>query len=631
MSPTPPNPQQIPNAGWTREQLLERLRSESKDQLVLGEMQRLGFWPVQEGQPDVAADLLQRESALMQQLDGLRTQLGQVSDREDALRALRRERMAQARERREETKLRRNQQRLARALHWRERQSKTISYLGAGVSSPLYKKGSSETTRPLQPGLPVLKDALALANAMGITLAELRFLGWNRVMSRISHYQRFVIPKKRGGERVISTPMPRLKRAQYWVLDNILARVALHPAAHGFVPGRSILTTALPHVGRPVVVNLDLKDFFPSIALPRVHGVFAQLGYCDNVARILALLCTELPAQQVQIDGQTLFVAAGQRALPQGAPTSPALTNVLCRRMDARLHGSALKLGFDYTRYADDLTFSAKDAEAAKSVGKLLWRVKQIIASEGFTVHPEKQEVMRPHQQQRVTGIVVNERPNLDRKTLHRFRAVVQQVERHGPAGLHWGGNPRVVDALIGYARYWAMVDAKRALPWLQRLQALQPGVSPAPDQAPRATTHRLASPDGFRQLAATGQAPWADWWQPAGKPEPVLEKTAAQLAQENVQEKAAQNHTQSRAATHAHPTVAAAQRASVVPPVARHGYRINVLLWQLALSLFAGVFAHSAIPFVVGAALIFYGVSNRRENLALFFIVLLLSVIWVW
>ncbi len=590
-------------------------------------MQRLGFWPAREGQPDVAADLLQRESALMQQLDGLRTQLGQVADRETALRELRRERMAQARARREETQLRRNQQRQARALDWHERQSKTINYLGAGVSSPLYKAGSGENTRPLQAGLPVLKDELALARALGITLGELRFLGWNRVMSRISHYQRFAIPKKRGGERVISSPMPRLKRAQYWVLDNILARVPLHPAAHGFVPGRSILSTALPHVGRPVVVNLDLKDFFPSIALPRVHGVFAQLGYCDKVARILALLCTELPAQQVQVDGQTLFVADGKRALPQGAPTSPALTNVLCRRMDARLHGSARKLGFDYTRYADDLTFSAKDAAAAKTVGKLLWRVKQIIASEGFTVHPDKQEVMRPHQQQRVTGIVVNQRPSLDRKTLHRFRAVVQQVERNGPAGLHWGGNPLVVDALIGYARYWVMVDARRASPWLQRVQALQLGMPPAPDQASRTTTSRLAPAGDFRQLAAAGQAPWADWWQPAARPEPVLEKTAAQKVEEKAQEKAAKKNPQPPANTPSAPVVSQhISPGATKPPVSTH-----VVLWQLVASLFASVLAHSVIPFVVGSALIFYGITRRRENLALFVVGLLLSVLWAW
>lgn len=622
MSSTPtPNSRQIPNAGWTREQLYERLRSESKDALVLSEMQRLGFWPLREGQPDVAADLLQRESALMQQLDGLRTQLGQVSDRETALRELRRERMAQARARREETLLRRNQQRQARALDWRERQSKNITYLGAGVSSPLYKTGAGESARPLLPGLPVLKDALALATALGITLGELRFLGWNRVMSRISHYQRFAIPKKRGGERVISAPMPRLKRAQYWVLDNILARVALHPAAHGFVPGRSILSTALPHVGRPVVVNLDLKDFFPSIALPRVHGVFAQLGYCDNVARILALLCTELPAQQVQIDGQTLFVADGKRVLPQGAPTSPALTNVLCRRMDARLHGSAQKLGFDYTRYADDLTFSAKDAAAAKTVGKLLWRVKQIIASEGFTVHPEKQEVMRPHQQQRVTGIVVNQRPSLDRKTLHRFRAVVQQVERNGPAGLHWGGNPLVVDALIGYARYWVMVDAKRASPWLQRAQALRQPMPLAPDQAPRSTTRRLAPAGDFRQLAAAGQAPWANWWQPAAKPEPVLEKTSAEVAKD----KTAKKNVQPRA------DIASASTPSQHPiaDVPEPSIRTKVLLWQVVASLLASVFAHSIFPFVVGSVLIFYCVTKRRENIALFVVGLLFSVIW--
>jgi hypothetical protein len=319
-----------------------------------------------------------------------------------------------------------------------------------------------------------------------------------------------------------------------------------------------------------------------------------------------------------------LFVADGKRVLPQGAPTSPALTNVLCRRMDARLYGSALKLGFDYTRYADDLTFSAKDEAAAKTVGKLLWRVKQIIASEGFTVHPEKQEVMRPHQQQRVTGIVVNQRPSLDRKTLHRFRAVVQQVERKGPAGLHWGGNPLVVDALIGYARYWMMVDAKRAAPWLHRALGLRLGMPPAPDQAPR--TRRLAPAGDFRQLAAAGQEPWANWWQPAVKPEPVLEKTAAQIGQEKAKPKAERNGVPAS-------TESSAARATVdrpAPTTPQAESTTGAVLWQFALSLLAGVFAHSVVPFLVGAILLFYGRSWGRKGLVIFFVGLLLSVLWV-
>jgi hypothetical protein len=114
-----------------------------------------------------------------------------------------------------------------------------------------------------------LADAKALADATGVPLGELRFLAFNRKVASVNHYQRFTT-KKSGGERLISASMPRLKRAQHWVLDSILVRVPLHDAAHGFAPQRSILTNARNHVGRDVVINLDLKDFFPTLSYARI-------------------------------------------------------------------------------------------------------------------------------------------------------------------------------------------------------------------------------------------------------------------------------------------------------------------------------------------------------------------------
>src|SRR4029079_11661853 len=128
--------------------------------------------------------------------------------------------------------------------------------------------------------------------------------------------------------------------------------------AHGFVPGRSTMSNAVPHVRRDVVVNADLKEFFPTISFPRVKGVFQELGYSPAVATILALLCTESPRREVTYAGRVWQVAIGPRALPQGACTSPALSNLPARALDARLTGMAQKLGWTYTRYADDLTFS---------------------------------------------------------------------------------------------------------------------------------------------------------------------------------------------------------------------------------------------------------------------------------
>lgn len=523
----------IPDSALTREELYERIRKSSKQEVVLEEMQRLGFWPQDAARPTVEEQLIRREGELQTALTKLGDELRGIEDRDRALKTMRKERMARARERREETRQRLAQGRHARAVAWHERRQRELLYVGDGVSGGL-NDAHSDSQALARNALPALDHAGDLAQAMGIGLGELRFLAWHREVSSVSHYQRFTMPKKSGGERHISAPMPRLKRAQYWVLDNILAKMPVHEAAHGFLPGRSILTNAAPHVGRDVVINLDLKDFFPSIGMRRVRGVFRQLGYSSQVASLLALVCTEAPTDEVQLDGNRYFVARGERVLPQGAPTSPMLTNLLCRRLDARLAASAAKLGFRYTRYADDLTFSA-GPEHSRDTARLLWRVKQIVASEGLTVHPDKQQVMRKHRQQHVTGIVVNDKLSVDRDTLRRFRAVLHQAERSGPQGLQWNGNSDVIGALRGYANFIAMTDAARGEPYLQRVRALA-----AKHEGSRASTTTTSTPSPrklaegeFRKQSAAGKAPWPEWWQPAQAPAPVLEKTAEQTAEE--------------------------------------------------------------------------------------------------
>lgn len=565
----------IPDSALTREQLYERIRNSSKQEVVLEEMQRLGFWPQDATQPTVEAQLIRRETELQTALSKLGDELRGIEDRDRALKSMRKERMAKARERREETRQRLAQGRHARAVAWHERRQRELLYLGDGVSGGL-NEAHSDSQALARNALPAIDQAGELAQAMGIGLGELRFLAWHREVASVSHYQRFTIAKKCGGERHISAPMPRLKRAQYWVLDNILARMPVHEAVHGFLPGRSILTNAAPHVGQDVVINLDLKDFFPSIGMRRVRGVFRQLGYSSQVASLLALLCTEAPTDEVQLDGRRYFVARGERVLPQGAPTSPMLTNLLCRRLDARLAASAAKLGFRYTRYADDLSFSADPAHS-RDTGKLLWRVKQIVASEGLTVHPDKQQVMRRHRQQHVTGIVVNDKLSVDRDTLRRFRAVLHQAERHGPQGLQWNGNTDVIGALRGYANFIAMTDPTRGAPYLQRVRALadkhKGSTATAPTAAPAAQepAQRKLPAGHFRAQSAAGQAPWPAWWKPAEAAAPVLEKTAEQIAAEKKAQRDAARESASAAAAPPAParTAAAAPASTPAQPAA--------------------------------------------------------------
>lgn len=312
------------------------------------------------------------------------------------------------------------------------RKQTDIVFLGRGVSGGLAdRRANVEKLQRLQ--LPLLAAPADVARALNLPITRLRWLAFHSEASAVTHYVRFQVPKKSGGLRELAAPHRDLAAAQQWILMHILEKLPTHDAAHGFVPGRGTMSNAVPHVGRAAVVNLDLKDFFPSITFPRVKGIFQELGFSPAAATILALLSTECPRRKVEYNGRVLHVAAGPRGLPQGACTSPALSNLLARRLDSRLAGIAGKLGFTYTRYADDLTFSGP-AEAAAKTGYLLARVRHIVADEKLTVNETKTRVQRPNARQTVTGIVVNKRPNVSRRTTKRLRAILHQAKKHGLA-----------------------------------------------------------------------------------------------------------------------------------------------------------------------------------------------------
>lgn len=489
----------------TRQEIYDRVRAlGSRDAFVLAEMKRLGFWN-EADQPRESVELIEREASLQRELNDLLSQQRRYESRQAMLAEMRKSRMAEAKKRREETKQRREHKRQARAAAWQERKREQITYLGEGVSGGL-SNTAGEADKLARFGLPNFESPLALAQAMNMTLGRLRFLTFSRKVAKLSHYKRFQLPKKKGGKRTISAPMPHLKNAQYWVLENILNKVQPTEHAHGFVAQRSIVTNARPHVGQDVVVNLDLKDFFPTITYRRVKGLFVALGYAEAIATLLALLCTEPDTDLVQLDGQLYYVAIGERTLPQGAPTSPALTNLLAYRMDRRLRGVADKFGFAYTRYADDLTFSAS-GEAAGRVGQLLWGVRQVVESESFTVHPDKLAVMQKGRQQSVTGIVVNNQPGIDRATLRKFRALLHQIGQSGWEGKRWGRG-EIHNAVMGYANFVAMVKPEQGQALRQRVAELMGRSLPTPKPAKTGPTEQPPTPPSANPLSG-GE----DWW----------------------------------------------------------------------------------------------------------------------
>jgi hypothetical protein len=298
-------------------------------------------------------------------------------------------------------------------------------------------------------GLPKLASTAAVAKLVGLGEDDLPALMRPGTASG-SGYVEFEIPKAKGGTRRIAAPRKPLRTVQRAILDQILAKVPMHDACHGFVAKRSTVTNAAPHQGAKLVLKLDLKDFFPTVHYRRVKGLFQWLGYNDEVSGTLAGLTTYRPKLA---DGTVLWPGV----LPQGAPTSPALANLACRRLDRRLAQLAAKYAATYTRYADDLTFSFK-VEPPVKLGRFLWWIDAICQQEGFHERPDKRRVLRNKHQQRVTGLVVNAGVHVPRADRKRFRAILHNCAKHGLAS-QARGHDDFEAYLRGYAAYVHMVD----------------------------------------------------------------------------------------------------------------------------------------------------------------------------
>ncbi len=289
--------------------------------------------------------------------------------------------------------------------------------------------------------LPPLDCPKQLAELLDISIPQLRWLAFHRDMAASIHYNRFTIAKRDGSAREIWAPQPILKSVQRKISRAIIENLMVHGASHGFLAGRSILTNAEQHTDAKIVLKVDLKNFFPTITLPRVKGLFRKAGYRERIATLLALLCTEAPRKLIEHEGKPYYISLGNRCLPQGAPTSPAITNALCMKLDQRLAGAAAKYGWRYTRYADDLTFSlANNTKLPKNsrgdnLGTLLFLIKKIVEDEGFTVNDKKTRIARTGSRQQVTGLVVNEKtgPRVPRATKRALRAAIHNLKQGKP------------------------------------------------------------------------------------------------------------------------------------------------------------------------------------------------------
>ncbi|MCC7538040.1 MAG: RNA-directed DNA polymerase [Deltaproteobacteria bacterium] len=303
--------------------------------------------------------------------------------------------------------------------------------------------------RDPKPAFSALRSREDVERVLGVSRAQLSR------MIRPGHgsgrpYVAFEIPKATGGVRTLHAPRPALKRVQRLILERLLAPLEVHAAAHGFVRGRSTITNAIPHVGARIVVKMDLIDFFPTIHFGRLVGLFQHYGASVDAARTLAAVVTYRPTLP---DGRVSWPSV----LPQGAPTSPVLSNLVCRRLDSRLTALAASVAAHYTRYADDLTFSFRE-EPTKGLGHFLWWVNQIIGQEGFRENLGKRRILRPTGQLRVTGLVTNSGLSVPRDARRRFRAILHDCRQRGVTAEATGHEePRAY--LLGFSAYVQMVQ----------------------------------------------------------------------------------------------------------------------------------------------------------------------------
>lgn len=339
--------------------------------------------------------------------------------------------------------------------------------------------------------LPALATPGDLADWLGLRIGELDwFAGSLRPQVAANgplwHYSYCWLAKRRGGYRLIEIPKPRLRNLQRRILRDILERVPVHPAAHGCVRGRSAVSAALPHTGTDVVLQIDLREFFSTVAAARVHGVFRTLGYPPAVARLLTGLAThstphsvlraapvaehaDAQAKRSQLQRHVLLTAPH---LPQGAPSSPALANLCAYRLDLRLSGAAAACGVGYTRYVDDLIFSG-DVAFARKIERFKSMVHSIIVDEGFQPHFQKTRTQTQATPQHVLGLVVNRKLNVPRCEFDALKALLHNCRCHGPSGQNRHAHPMFRQHLLGRIARVAQVNPARGARLLRDFGAI--------------------------------------------------------------------------------------------------------------------------------------------------------------
>ena len=284
--------------------------------------------------------------------------------------------------------------------------------------------------------VPIIWNLMHFSELVGIDAKILDSI----VQQANSFYRSFTIPKRRGGDRQIDVPYASLMHVQRWINSKILVAISPSPWAHGFVKERSIVTNAMIHLKGEMLLKIDLKDFFPSIGLRRIIAIFRNFGYGSVLSFQLARLCT--------LNG----------GLPQGAATSPALSNIIAKRLDRRIYGLARRWGIEYSRYADDLTFSGPHIST-----NFLKYATAVIVAEGFSVNQKKVVLVRARSKKIVTGVSISSGvPKLPRARRREIRKEVYFLEKVGFDDHTRSINvsdPLYLERLMGRLAFWRQIE----------------------------------------------------------------------------------------------------------------------------------------------------------------------------
>lgn len=315
-------------------------------------------------------------------------------------------------------------------------QNWTSYFKSRDINKDTYTKYLSYISVLLENNAPIILNFDHLCLLQGRTKEYLSSV----VNSPNNHYREFKIKKRSGGERTITSPYPALLEMQYWIYNNILKTIPINPTAHGFAYKKSIITNSKIHAGQKELLKMDLKDFFPSINISRIIYVFKQLGYPNSISFYLASICSF------------------NESLPQGAPTSPALSNIISKKLDNRLIKLAKKFNLRYSRYADDLTFSGQRIPV-----KFIEYIKNIITDEGFEINESKTRLYKDRTKRIVTGISVNEKEiKLPREYKRDLKQELHFIMKYGLES-HISKkkirNANYLNSILGKVNFWLSVE----------------------------------------------------------------------------------------------------------------------------------------------------------------------------